>query len=159
MKKKIIATLAIALLSSSVFAQQSGPNPYKDCGIGAALFENTPWAAVSSNVIWDVGTTAVISATASPETCSGSSYKTAVFINETYESLEQDLIQGEGDFINTLAEIMSCDSDTQTKMTTEVRQNIAATDITIEQTRLEKAEALFLNVMSTDAAQSCSTNS
>ncbi|MBT1450148.1 DUF3015 family protein [Glaciecola sp. XM2] len=159
MKKHIIGTIALALLSTSALSQQTGPNPYKDCGIGAALFANTPWAAVTSNVIWDVGTTAVVSATASPETCSGSTYKTAVFINETYESLEQDMIQGEGEFIDTLADIMSCDSDTAKALTAEVRQNIATSDLSISQTRLEKAESLYLNVMSTNAAKSCSTQS
>jgi hypothetical protein len=37
----------------------SGPNPYSDCGIGAALFKDTEWAAVTSNVTWDLGTTEI----------------------------------------------------------------------------------------------------
>jgi hypothetical protein len=159
MKRHIFGAIALTLISTSTFAQQTGPNPFKDCGIGAALFADTPWAAVTSNVIWDVGTTAVISATASPDTCSGSGYKTALFINETYESLEQDLIQGEGEFINTLAEIMSCNADTANQMAIEVRQIIATTDLANDQTRLKKAEGLYLNVISTDAAQSCATQS
>jgi hypothetical protein len=159
MKKHIVGIIALALFSTAPIAAQAGPNPFKDCGIGAALFTNTPWAAVTSNIIWDVGTTAVISATASPETCSGSSYTAAIFINETYESLEQDLIQGEGEYINTLASIMSCDADTAAEMTIEVRQVIAESDLAIDHTRLENAEGLYLNVMSTDAAQRCTTQS
>ena len=68
-------------------APGSGPNPFSDCGIGAALFPETKWAAVTSNVIWDVGTTAVASATMSPQTCSGKQAKTAAFIYHTYDSL------------------------------------------------------------------------
>src|SRR5688572_5993856 len=43
-------------------APGAGPNPFSDCGIGAALFPKTGWAAVTSNVIWDIGTTALTSA-------------------------------------------------------------------------------------------------
>ncbi|MEP0176941.1 MAG: DUF3015 family protein [Paraglaciecola sp.] len=159
MKKSIFGTMLLASLSSGVFAAGNGPNPFSDCGIGAALFKDTAWAAVTSNVIWDVGTTAVISATASPETCNGTSYQTAVFINETYESLEQNMIQGEGEYINTLATIMSCDAEATSKMTAEVRQNIASAELAIDSSRLEKAEDLYLNVMSTEAAKSCSIQS
>jgi hypothetical protein len=155
MKKLVIATLFTLACSSSVIAQ-SGPNPYKDCGIGAALFANTPWAAVSSNVIWDVGTTAVISGTASPETCSGSEYKTAMFINETYESLEQNFVQGEGQFIDTLSSIMACDSVASDILTQEVREKMIEQDTT-DKTRLQKAENMYLNIMGTEAAKSCAT--
>ncbi|WP_412972686.1 DUF3015 family protein [Glaciecola sp. MF2-115] len=156
MKKLILVSLLSLACSSAVMAQ-NGPNPYKDCGIGAALFASTPWAAVTSNVIWDVGTTAVISATASPETCSGSEYATAVFINETYESLEQNFVQGEGQFIDTLSSIMSCDTDSSTALTQEVREMMIDQDNT-DKTRLEKAENMYLNIMGTQAAKSCSTN-
>lgn len=157
MKKLALGTITTALLTvSSLTFAQSGPNPFKDCGIGAALFANTPWAAVTSNIIWDVGTTAVISATASPETCSGSEYKTAVFINETFESLEQDLIQGEGEFVDTLATIMSCDAETKSTLTEEVRQNMATAPYAENAERLDKAEDLYLKVMSTASAKACS---
>ena len=96
-------------ISGSALAQDkeagSGPNPFTDCGIGAALFPNTGWAAVTSNVIWDVGTTAVISATASPETCSGSSAQAAKFINDTYDSVIEDTARGDGEYVATLLEI------------------------------------------------------
>ncbi len=69
--KTLISTLTLAVCAASLNvnaankAPGSGPNPFSDCGIGAALFKDTKWAAVSSNVIWDIGTTAVTSATAS----------------------------------------------------------------------------------------------
>ena len=53
LKKLLLLPFAIVTMNS--FAA----NPYTDCGIGAALFPNTNWAAVTSNVIWDAGTTAV----------------------------------------------------------------------------------------------------
>jgi hypothetical protein len=54
---------------------------------------------------------------------------------------------------------MSCDADTAAEMTIEVRQVIAESDLAIDHTRLENAEGLYLNVMSTDAAQRCTTQS
>ncbi len=86
----------------------SGPNPFTDCGIGAALFPNTGWAAVSSNVIWDIGVTAVISATASPETCQAKSVEAAKFINETYPSVVEQTAQGGGEHLSAMLEIFGC---------------------------------------------------
>jgi hypothetical protein len=114
-------------------------------------------SAVTSNVIWDIGTTALISGTASPETCSGSEYKTAMFINETYESLEQNFVQGEGKFIDTLSSIMACDTLTSDALTQEVREIMIEQDTT-DKTRLEKAESMYLNVMGTQAAKNCTTD-
>ena len=74
----------------------SGPNPYSDCGIGAALFTETKWAAVTSNVIWDLGITAITSATASPETCSGKKVETAQFIIDNYDNLAEETAKGQG---------------------------------------------------------------
>ena len=65
LKKLFLVPVLVFSLNSNA------ANPYVDCGIGAALFPNTDWAAVTSNVIWDAGTTALISATASEDTCSG----------------------------------------------------------------------------------------
>ena len=83
MKNKL-TTLGLSvtaiLLSSNVIAE-SKPSPYPDCGIGAALFENNTGATIS-NVIWDLGTTALTSATASPETCEGFNPDAAAFIEK-----------------------------------------------------------------------------
>ena len=69
--------MTIGVFSLNSFAA----NPYTDCGIGAALFPNTNWAAVTSNATWDAGTTAVISATASEDTCSGGESLGQIFRN------------------------------------------------------------------------------
>ena len=58
--KAIAAVLFTTVVTSTVTVAEanktagSGPNPYTDCGIGAALFSDTHWAAVTSNVIWDL---------------------------------------------------------------------------------------------------------
>jgi len=99
----------------------SGPNPYTDCGIGAALFPDTHWAAVTSNVIWDAGTTALTSATASPETCSGAKVEAAMFINETYPNLIEETAAGQGQHLSAVMQILGCATDSHAAITESVR--------------------------------------
>lgn len=141
-----IAMLAIGAAPAQAQEAGSGPNPFTDCGIGAALFPNTHWAAVTSNVIWDIGTTAVISATASPETCQGASTKAANYIHDVYDSVLEDTARGEGDHLVALLEIYGCAVETQTDVIDAIRDDIGAAvgeDSFSEQSHLEKAEQYF----------------
>ena len=124
----------------------SGPNPFTDCGIGAALFPDTHWAAVTSNVIWDVGTTAVISATASPETCEGSSAQAAKFINDTYDSVIEDTARGDGEYVATLLEIYGCEKAVQGDIVDAIRgdvSEIVSADGYDDLSQVEKAESYY----------------
>ncbi|MEX0740799.1 MAG: DUF3015 family protein [Pseudohongiella sp.] len=103
----------------------TGPNPYRDCGIGAALFPTVNWAAVTSNVIWDVGTTAVISATASPETCQGQYVAAAAFIFETYDALTEEAAKGSGEHIVTMMNILDVEQDHRADLISAVRTEMA----------------------------------
>ncbi|MEO0616607.1 MAG: DUF3015 family protein [Pseudomonadota bacterium] len=145
-----VATVFVLALgtSSSVYAQTgSGPNPYRDCGIGAALFPETTWAAVSSNVIWDIGTTAVISATASPETCQGSAAAAAHFINQTYDMVVEATARGEGSHLVALLEIYGCNTQSQAGIVDAIRSDVGARIADDDYSALEhveKAEQYFL---------------
>lgn len=132
--EKIIITLVAVLLlaaSFSVFAANAdkkvgaGPNPFRDCGIGAALFSETHWAAVTSNVIWDVGSTAVTSATMSPETCSNFHIKTAKFIIDNYDKLIEDAAKGGGEHIVAVLDIEGCSSNVQTDVIAVIRNDMS----------------------------------
>ena len=131
MKKAIYITSAFLISTFSIvsFAEKgepgSGPNPYSDCGIGAALFSNTNWAAVSSNVIWDIGTTAVTSATASPETCQGKSVEAASFINHSYDNLVEDTAKGEGEYLTTMLNIYGCDQAARDEVVHAIRASVS----------------------------------
>lgn len=105
--------------------QGSGPNPYIECGIGAALFPQTHWAAVTSNAIWDLGTTAITSALSSPETCNGKKMKTATLILETLEAMEQDIADGGGATTIALADTIGC-SASREALVAKVRDNYAS---------------------------------
>lgn len=140
----------------------SGPNPFTDCGIGAALFPDTHWAAVTSNVIWDAGTTAVISATASPETCEGASAEAAQFIFETYDSVVEETARGSGDHLTALLEIYGCGEDTESAIISAIRPELGElvrTQGYSAQSRLQKSENYFRLVDATvqgSFAGSCS---
>ncbi len=117
--KIINKNVVLVALLSSVFtfassasaeskASGSGPNPYTDCGVGATLFPDTNWAAISSNVIWDLGTTAITSATTSPNTCNGKNVKTALFIRDSYMQLVEEAAIGQGSHLTAALNLMQC---------------------------------------------------
>lgn len=110
---KLVCVIFLAIVASTAVAADkrsgTGPNPFKDCGVGAALFTDTAWAAVTSNIIWDLGTTAVTSATASPETCSGKHIQTAKFVIDNYDSLIEETAKGQGENLTAVLDIQGCD--------------------------------------------------
>jgi len=164
-KNVLVSALLIAMVGLSSMAHAdgakkagTGPNPYSDCGIGAALFSNTNWAAVTSNVIWDLGSTAITSATASPETCSGKNVKTALFIRDTYQQLVEEAAKGEGTHLTAALNLMECGSAQQGVAIQSVRESMShviAQPNYQEQTNLEKS-ADFFKVINNAVVSSCS---
>jgi hypothetical protein len=158
-KTKLALTLAVSILtvvSTQSFAETkkagTGPNPYRDCGIGAALFPDTNWAAVSSNVIWDVGTTAVTSATMSADTCNGNEVVAAEFILNTYDNLIEETAQGQGEHLATILNIYGCNTDQQPMIVNDIRTKAAAdisSEAFAELNDVEKASRLYENIQST----------
>lgn len=134
----------------------SGPNPYSDCGIGAAIFKNDAGASIS-NVIWDLGTTAVISAVSSPETCEGKEVAAAQFIYETYASLEEQTARGEGEHLSAVLDILACDVQQQQEIVTAVRTDfsslVAKSDYST-MSDLERSEQ-FYNIVMTNSESKC----
>lgn len=125
----ITAVLVAATVSAGVSAADkvsgSGPNPYSDCGIGAAIFSSSPVAAATSNVIWDLGSTAVTSATASPETCSAKKVAAATFILESYDNLAEDTARGQGEHLVALMNIMEVQPQDQAAVIAKLRSEMA----------------------------------
>jgi hypothetical protein len=156
---------AIALLSIGLSAGAqtkevgSGPNPFADCGIGAALFSETKWAAVTSNIIWDIGITAVISATASPETCSGKKVAAAVLIGTTYDRIAEDVAAGRGQHLTSVLNVLECKAerhgDAAQMIRTALTDAVSRADYA-GQSRLEKASSLY-GIVDRAVVASCST--
>ncbi|MBI5557193.1 MAG: DUF3015 family protein [Deltaproteobacteria bacterium] len=128
----------------------SGPNPFSDCGIGAALFPTIKPLAVSSNVIWDIGTTAVTSATASPETCTGKDVVAAVFILNSYESLAEETARGDGEHLAALLNILEVDKIERDAVVNNIRAQMANTvssDTYLTADKVKKANIYYTIVI------------
>ncbi|WP_067515903.1 DUF3015 family protein [Endozoicomonas ascidiicola] len=164
LKFPVIAT-ALLCVATSVSAAKptgSGPNPFSDCGIGAALFSDGPkWAAVTSNIIWDVGTTAVTSATMSPETCNGKSVKTAQFIIDNYDNLAEETALGQGEHLTAMLTVRGCQGSTHQTIVSSIREDMVGNVMAIDYSALSDVEkaAQYYQAMDAgvaSAADSCS---
>ena len=164
----VMSLLSLILFSPLTLAEDdqqvgSGPNPFSDCGIGAALFPTTHWAAVTSNVIWDVGTTAVTSATASPETCNGKRAKVAYFINDMYDNVIEETAHGQGEHLVSMLEIYGCNTASHDEVVSAIRPQVAhmiTSDGYAQRSRLDKAEnyyQILTNRVDSDFAQACTS--
>ncbi len=159
----LVLSVLLVISTPRVFAESSeagtGPNPFRDCGIGAALFPETHWAAVTSNIIWDVGITAVTSATSSPETCSGANVETAQFIIDNYDNLVEETAQGHGEYLTTVLEIKGCEvamqADTVAAIRTEMAWKVASSDYVIKN-QVEKASEYY-SALNKALSSSCSS--
>jgi len=158
----MVATASVVV--SLIVSQQSfadDVNPWRDCGIGAAVFEDNGTAAAISNVLWDLGTTAVSSASSSKNSCSGANVESAKFIAESYESLAQETAVGEGAHLTALFEVLECNSDQHAAMAESVRGDFArlVSEARYEtQSILEKAQAyhrIVIQRVSAHFANSC----
>jgi len=114
---KKYAMIAALIISGTAFAK----NPWTQCGIGAMIFDDTPVAAAISNVIWDLGTTAVSSATMSEGSCSGKETAAAIFIQETYGSLEVETAMGNGENLAALMDIMNVQDSQKSEVIASMR--------------------------------------
>lgn len=160
MKKFALLLFVLGNFSQSAFAADpvgSGPNPYSDCGIGAAIFKDLEWAAVTSNVIWDLGSTALTSATVSPQTCSKKNVKAAMFIRDTYATLVEDVARGQGEHLTAVLDTFECGRDKHAALMQDVRADMVKV-VSVpgfnEQQHLSKAAQLF-NIMDTRTRTTC----
>lgn len=124
--KKLVAVSAFLVAFPTVSSAAEEPlNPWTECGLGAMIFSSTPWAAAISNVIWDLGTTAVTSAGTSKHTCEGKKVAAAYFINETYANLEEETVKGGGQHVTAVLNIMGCQSAAHEGIISSVREELS----------------------------------
>lgn len=147
--KKLIATAAVsaALFGFSVNAQPVEStadieNAFSQCGIGAAIFKKNETAAIISNIIWDLGTTALSSQSSSPDSCSGANTTAAAFIYDTYPSLEEDVVKGGGAHLVALMEIVGCNGAAHSKVIGNMQNDYVASIKNGVETRLEKSKLM-----------------
>jgi hypothetical protein len=113
------------------------------------IFPRTQVGAVISNVIWDLGTTAVTSAVSSKQTCAGSNVVAAHFINQTYTSLEQQTAVGQGTHLSAMLDIYGCDAVAQQQIINSIRTEFAKDVGAVNyanKTQQQKAQAYYFMV-------------
>lgn len=155
--KKYLALALVAMFGFAT-APAKAANPYSDCGIGAAIFPDNGAAATISNVIWDVGTTAVTSATLSPDTCSSGSADTAKFILETIDNLESNIAMGEGAHIDALAGLMQCDASVNVaSIAADGYASFVAGDDYASASKMDKASAFYSSLKAANI-EACKTS-
>lgn len=124
---KLSLLAGLLLLSSNAMANSNIPiNPWKHCGIGAMIFNDNPTAALLSNIIWDLGTTAVSSKSSSDENCEGDRTIAAVFIQQHFNTLIEQTSQGEGEHLNAMLEILSVPHQDQVAVIASLRAEVNA---------------------------------
>jgi hypothetical protein len=121
------ATLSAAILAGAFLAApaQANINPWQQCGLGAMIFPDNGTAATLSNIIWDLGTTAVTSNASSQDTCKGANVKTAQFIQQTFPVLEQEIAQGEGEYVAAMLNVRGCDAAAHADIVSAIRNDYA----------------------------------
>jgi len=123
MKKVVLAAL-LALASSPSMA---GDNLWKECGIGhwiaGPIWHGIP--AITTNLVWDLGTTATTSHISTPQICAGPLWAAAKFINDTYPLIEQDTVQGNGEHMMAMLDIFECDETARPAIVNGIRQDFA----------------------------------
>lgn len=160
MKKIIVAaTVASAILASPVSlaeekATKSKLNPWTDCGIGAMIFQDVAPAAAISNVIWDLGTTAVTSAGLSEHTCEGANVKTAMFIQQSYNNIIEETAKGNGEHVTAMLDLLEVNQADRQEIMEHVRTDMAqvvSQPAYAKATTTEKAEMYYNSLVSNTA--------
>ena len=142
----MLLTITSTTVTAADSANKKVLNPWTDCGIGGMIFTNTGWAAAISNIIWDLGTTAVTSNISSQNTCGSNNAKVAMFIGTTYANIEEETVKGGGQHVNTMLNILRCDPASHDNIIGAVRTQFSQSllhDDYAQKTSLVKAEEYY----------------
>ncbi|MEN3159433.1 DUF3015 family protein [Alkalimonas sp. NCh-2] len=137
--KKLLAVASLIVASATVSTTTQAEeqmNPWTHCGIGAMIFDKNTTAAAISNIIWDLGTTAVSSNISSKDACKGQRVAAAQFLQDTIAQVEEETVIGEGVHLTTVLNLMGCDAAVHPALIGEMRSQL---DLNTE----AKAETYF----------------
>lgn len=143
MKKFVLAATIVAAgfaFSSNAEAAEK-INPWKHCGIGAMIFDDNGTAAAISNIIWDLGTTAVSSNISSQESCKGQRVAAAQFLQDTIALVEEETVIGNGVHLTTVLNLMGCESSSHDTIAQDLRANLDLTSDAKAETYFHQMEA------------------
>jgi hypothetical protein len=130
-KKAAIVFTVLATFQLPAFAEiptappGTGPNPFSDCGIGAAIFPKNNVLAAISNSTFDPTGYYITSATSSPETCKKQDVAALRLINDTYEQLAEETARGSGEHLTALLNIYGCSVPQRAGVVAATRRGMA----------------------------------
>lgn len=154
MKKLIIAG---AIAAASTLSMQAQANPWAECGIGAMIFKDNRQLSAVSNIVWDLGTTALSSEASSKDSCEGKKFNTAVYIQKAYPKLEEETAFGSGEYMNAMLETAGCGVTERQAASAAIRQSfskVVSSPNFDTMSYNEKAESYYDSVISS-SAQNC----
>ena len=128
MKKITLCAIALSTLLTGTASAEEGKsniNPWTHCGIGAMIFNDNGTAAAISNVIWDLGTTAVSSQVSSEGSCEGKEVKTAQFIQDNYDQVIEETSQGSGLHLTAMLNMLDVDASQHPQVINAIRSEMA----------------------------------
>ena len=125
MKKLLVSAVALSTLLAGNAVAADKVNPWKHCGIGAMIFDNNGAAAAISNIIWDLGTTAVSSKVSSEDSCEGANVKAAQFIQDNYNQVLEETSQGNGEHVTAMLDMLSVEEAKQPQVLAAIRTEMA----------------------------------
>ena len=88
----------------------------------------------------------------SVESCEGANVKTAQFIQQTFPVLEQEIAQGEGEYIAAMLNVRGCDVTAHQQIITSVRNDYANAPIDNAQAFYELVEGKITTNFSSQCA-------
>lgn len=146
---KLAAVLCLGGLATAAQARDLGA-VYIECGLGGLIAQQTPALAVTTNITWDLGTTAISSEASSPESCKGGAAQTAMLILESYETIEQQLAAGQGEHLSALFTLAGVAAEDQADLIAALRvafaEQVAREDYT-SRSRFDNAADLHASLM------------
>ncbi|WP_339386463.1 DUF3015 family protein [Vibrio caribbeanicus] len=126
-KLTLCAFIASSLLAGNAAAEKKPTiNPWTHCGIGAMIFEDNGAAAAISNIIWDLGTTAVSSKISSEDSCKGKEVQTAQFIQDNYNQVIEETSQGSGSHLTAMLDMLDVEQGQQAQVIKTIRADVDA---------------------------------
>ena len=140
-----VSALTLSMVTATAVQAQQKVNPWKQCGIGAMIFDDNGTAAAISNLIWDLGTTAVSSNVSSQDSCNGLKVAAAEFINSTITNIEEETVVGEGEHLTAMLNLMGCEASAHSVIIQDVRADL---DVSITD-KASKAETYYLQLDNT----------
>lgn len=148
-RNTLIALIAVVLFSFS-FSSAQAKSLYFACGLGGLIGSQIGGSAgnilaLITNLTFDLGTTATSSQVTSEDSCANAG-DIILFVHMSYENLEKDIANGEGEYLDALTTLAVEDDTSKQAYTQQLRtefSKIVADENYTQLSRKEKVRRLF----------------